>query len=97
MIETKEQYEELVEAVSKYPSFRLHEADWKRLIEMIEALREVARAGVDAFLNDDGLLWIGSAEDEHGYGMEFVGITLPKDRYFSFLEALAKPPDWITE
>jgi hypothetical protein len=52
-------------------------------------LSKMEEAGTEAFLPDDGLLWVGKAEDEHGYGMEFVGITLPKDRYFAFLKALA--------
>ena len=55
-----------------------------------QRVRGLEKAGTDAFLSDDGLLWIGKAEDEHGYGMEFIGITLPKDRYFAFLEALAE-------
>ncbi len=55
-----------------------------------QRIEELEEAGTNAFLSDDGLLWIGKAKDEHEYGMEFVGITLPKDRYFAFLETLAQ-------
>lgn len=65
-----------------------------QVLASAEALLAVEEASMKAFLNDDkdSLLWIGKAEDEHNYGIEFVSITLPKDRYFAVLEALAALP-----
>ena len=54
MIETKEQYEDFVGAVAKFPSLRVHEADLQRLIETIEALREVARAADHLVFHTEG-------------------------------------------
>lgn len=100
MIETKEQYEEMMESALKFPSFRLVHPDWVQLSETIEALRDVARA-ISRMDIQGAESWARVIIEEWELGDQDYASMKVAEKVLKVApelqQALVALPDWITE